>query len=369
VFESGVINFSGPSRVVKYWIMSSFNRRSTPLSLHSNLKVINPHYLFQIPGACKVHTKISIVIPTFNRTEKVNRLLRSIVDSEISSSYEVIVVDDSDAPLELDPNISKDLGEKLRLGRNPHRRFISTAKNIGWRQSRGQYVFFIDDDNVLPRGTVDILVTKLDSDKKIGALMPVVYYEKRRKLVWVYAAPFSNGKWNFNLIGRNTLESSRPSDEMIPTDALPNASMIRKAVLEDVGGFDESLPINSSCDTCQKIKRAGYQTYALTSAPIYHDVSLPGTPGYWAEHAAEDYARRYYEVRDWFDLMARLHRGENLLVFKEAARSLSFLIPVSGGILLHPTRRKQSLRLIFGSMLRGLRDGIKVAAQQSKIIE
>lgn len=319
--------------------------------------------------ACKAPTKITIVISTFNRREKVNRLLCSIVDSEITSSYEVIVVDDSNVPLRIDPRISKDLGEKLRLVRNPHRKFISAAKNIGWKQSRGEYIFFIDDDNILPTGTADILSSKLDSNKKIGALMPIVYYEKRRNLVWVYATPFADGKWKFNLVGRNMLEKTKPSDEMISTDALPNASMIRKDVLEEVGGFDESLPINSSCDTCQKIKRAGYETYALTSASIYHDVSLPGTPGYWAEHAAEDYSRRYYEVRDWFDLMARLHRGENLLVFKEATRSLSFLIPVSGGILIHPTRRKQSLRLIYGSMLKGLRDGIKVAAHQSKITE
>lgn len=320
--------------------------------------------------ACKVPTKkITIVVPTFNRREKVNRLLRSIVESKIVSDYEVLVVDDSDVPLQIDPSISKDLGERLRLVRNTHRRFISTAKNIGWKQSRGEYVLFIDDDNILPSGTADILSSKLDNNKKIGALMPVVYYEKRRNLVWVYAAPFANGKWKFNLIGRNMLEKAKPSDEMISTDALPNASMIRKNVLEQVGGFDESLPINSSCDTCQKIQRMGYETYALTSASIYHDVTLPGTPGYWAEHAAEDYARRYYEVRDWFDLMARLHRGENLLVFKEVARSLSFLIPVSGGILLHPTRRKQRLLLIYGSMLKGVRDGIKVAAQQSKITE
>ncbi|MHB8566487.1 MAG: glycosyltransferase family 2 protein [Nitrososphaerales archaeon] len=311
-------------------------------------------------GHLTTRPKISIVIPTYNREAKLNRLLRSIVDSKIETDYEVIVVDDSDT--EIDSIIYSTLGESFHIIRNPKRRFISTAKNIGWRASRGEYVFFIDDDNILPRNTVDLLSAKLDTDRQIGALMPAVYYERNRDLVWVYSAPFAKGKWNFNLIGRNSIEKEKPKDRLIPTDALPNASMIRKAVLEKIGGLDESLPINSSCDLCQKIKKCGFEAYALTSTSTYHDVSLPSTPGYWAEHASEDYARRYYEVRDWFDLMSRLHAGENLLVLKEFLRSLFFLVPVGAGILVHPTRRKQSLRLIYASMLRGLRDGVKVAA-------
>ncbi|HZW55959.1 MAG TPA: glycosyltransferase [Nitrososphaerales archaeon] len=306
--------------------------------------------------------KISFVIPTYNREKKLNRLLESIAISEIKSKYEVIVVDDSECETPIDGHIHSSLGDRLRLIRNVRRRFISSAKNIGWKNAQGKYVFFVDDDNVLPEGTVDTLSETLDANTKIGALMPVVYYEKKRDLVWVYSAPFVKGRWKFNLIGRNELEKEKPGIQFLPTDALPNASMVRRGILEATGGFDESLPVNSSCDLCQKIKRLGYQAYALGSASIYHDVTLPGTPGYWAEHASEDYARRYYEVRDWFDLMSRLHHGEPFLPLKEFARSFLFLVPVSSGILMHPTRRKQSLRLIYLSMLRGLVDGVKISA-------
>ena len=150
----------------------------------------------------------------------------------------------------------------------------------------------------------------------------------------------------------------------MPTDALPNASMVRKKILEEIGGLDEKLPINSSCDLCQRIKARGYGAYAFTGASIFHDVSLPDIQGYWAEHASEDYVRRYYEVRDWFDLMSRIHRNEELLALKEFIRAFSFLVPVSAGILLHPTRRKQSLRLIYSSMLRGVIDGVKVVSSR-----
>ena len=306
--------------------------------------------------------RISIVIPTYNRREKLNRLLQSIEDAQISQSYEVIVVDDSEAATSINEEIRSSLSGSLHHMKNPVRRFISSAKNIGWKNARGEYVFFIDDDNILPRGTAEALFETLEANPGMGALMPIVYYEKKRNLVWVYAAPFAEGRWKFDLLGRNELEREKPRMRLLPTDALPNASMVRREVLERVGGLDESLPINSSCDLCQRIKGAGYQVFALSSAEIFHDVTLPGTAGYWAEHASEDFGRRYYEVRDWFDLMSRLHRGEVLLPLKEFIRSLSFLIPVSSGILLHPTRRKQSVRRLYLSMLRGLRDGVKISA-------
>jgi GT2 family glycosyltransferase len=312
---------------------------------------------------------VSIVIPTYNRSEKLDRLLRSIADTKSESEFEVIVVDDSERDSVIDGGVRAALGDKLRVIKNPKRSFISRAKNIGWRQAEGEYVFFVDDDNVLPNSTIELLKSKLDSSPHLGALMPVVYYEKRRDLVWVYAAPFAPGRWKFDLIGRNTVERTKPEEELLPTDALPNASMIRRSILVEVGGLDESLPINSSCDLCQRIKRAGFQTCALTAASIYHDVSVPGTMmGYWAEHAAEDSERRYYEVLDWFNLMSRLHGEEQLLILSQFVRAMQFLLPVGVGILIHPTRKKQPLISIYAHMLKGLRDGMRASVSSRRAV-
>ena len=167
------------------------------------------------------------MIPTFKREPKLNRLLLSILDSNIQM-YEIIVVDDSQSPTRIDERVYRSLGQRFRYIHNSPRRFISTAKNIGWRAAGGEYIFFVDDDNVLPEDTAGLLSEELDRDQKIGALMPAVYYEKRRQLVWVYSAPFQKGRWKFNLIGRNTTESQKPKELFMPTDALPNASMVRK---------------------------------------------------------------------------------------------------------------------------------------------
>jgi GT2 family glycosyltransferase len=309
--------------------------------------------------------KLTIVIPTYNREAKLNALLRSILACSLTLQYDVVIVDDSEYETRIDQDIKRSLAPNLSLIHHKSRVLISKAKNIGWKKSKSEYVFFIDDDNVVPRGTIETLISRLESDSRIGALMPVVYYLRKPNVVWVYSAPFSKGRWKFDLIGRNLIETTKPHVDLLPTDALPNAFMTRTSLLRKVDGFDESLAINSSCDLCQKIKSLGYGVFALTRAAVFHDVSPPDVPGYWAEHASEDSIRRYYEVKDWFVLMARLHAGETFLPLKEFIQSMRFIPFVFAGILMHPTPHKQYLTDISHSMLRGLRDGVRLACRNN----
>ncbi len=306
--------------------------------------------------------RVSIVFPTYNRTEKLNRLLQSIAESSLDFVYEVMVVDDSNPATAIDPINESAFKGNLVILSNKKRVFNAKARNQGWRMARGEYVFFVDDDNILSRCTVQTLVEELGQNPKIGALMPIVYYAKRPGLVWVYATPFSPGRWHFNLIGRNIIEERKPDVKLLPADALPNAFIVRKRILEEVGGFDEELPMSNSADFCQRTKKAGYEVFALTTACTYHDVALPSSQGYWAEHAYEDIDRRYFDVRDWFLLSARLHRGESMLLPRLLLRGSNFLIPGVIGVLLQSSRRRQNVVSIFASMLRGVGDGLKLAA-------
>src|SRR5207245_1343978 len=102
--------------------------------------------------------RVSIVIPTYRREEKLNRLLLSVIESSSSLDYEIIVVDDSEVETRISKDIRFQLEGRLEVIHNPVRCFITKAKNIGWSNSSGVYIFFIDDDNILPKGTMEALV-------------------------------------------------------------------------------------------------------------------------------------------------------------------------------------------------------------------
>ncbi len=266
----------------------------------------------------------SIVIPTHDRPGKLKALLDSLRRHRSSSLSGVVIVDDSESPLDL-RNEYRDLNvEHLRLDK---RVFYSRAKNIGWHACSSDLVFFIDDDNVATESTFDPLLQILLSKPETAAIMPSVLYKDRPDLVWVYATPLAPDGWGHTLIGRNRARDPRLENRLMDTDALPNASMVRREALERIGGFNEDLVMSSSADAAIRLKRAGWKVYAYSGAFVLHDVEPPGRTGYWAAHGAADPERVFFDVRDWFLLMRLLHPNERHFAFRATRRAMRFMLP------------------------------------------
>lgn len=299
--------------------------------------------------------RTDIVVVTHNRNDKLRNLLNSIVKESVCGTLvcSIIIVDDSDLKYD-ESNIPSDIS--IQYVHLPKRAFISAAKNTGSMLCQSEYILFVDDDNVLTYDSVYHLVELMDNDKTLGAIMPSVSYLGEPNRIWVYAAPFRKNRWAMNLVGRNIIEYEKPDSDLLDTDALPNAFIIRKTVLDLVGGFDENLPVNSSCDLCQRVKAMGYRVCASTHSRFYHDVVL-NVPGYWAGHAASDLERSFYESHDWVVLMRKLHSGGSI---DTAALLLHYVTWVSQ-VILGLILLKVKFRVLFRTLdafARGFKSGI-----------
>lgn len=292
----------------------------------------------------------SIVIPTHDRPSKLRNLLSSIRENWSDEIASVIVVDDS----EVKPDLSEFQDLKLLHVKLDSRVFISRAKNIGWRRARTEYVYFIDDDNVVGEHTFGSVLGALRSSSVMGAVMPAALYKARPDLVWVYATPFLDRRHGLNLVGRNLPRDPLLENRLLKTDALPNASLIRRKALEEVNGFDEKLVVNSSLDLAQRLKARGWQVEACTGALIYHDVEVPGRVGWWASHGSVDPQRVRYELRDWFLIMKRLHRGERLVELRSTVQSFRFVLPNSLAYMLRGKSRAHLIKSVLIGYIEGI---------------
>ena len=296
---------------------------------------------------------VTIVIPTHNRYGKLKALLRSIRKYRPKELDSVIVVDDSENPIEIAPEFPtlsirhKVLNERV---------FISRAKNIGWRDAQTEFVFFIDDDNIVDRRTISQVYQIISGMDDVGAVMPAVLYKSRPNLVWVYAAQFLHSGPRFNLIGRNLPRNTALEGRLLEADALPNASIIRKKALDDVGGFDERLVVNSSMDLSLKLKSTGWRVLSFTGSFIYHDVEPPGKMGWWAAHGSSDPQRVRYEIRDWFMIMHMIHGGRRLFILRAVFESLRFILP---NLLAYVLRGKSRWQLVT-NLLKGYLEGLRL---------
>ncbi len=295
--------------------------------------------------------RVGIVIPTHNRYDKLRALLASIQHWKTGEVSSVVVVDDSDEPVDLTKEFDSIDLKQILLGR---RAFISKAKNIGWRSLTSEYIYFIDDDNVIGEETIAPAFGIISRSKSIGAVMPAVLYKSRPDLVWVYATPLSERGLKYQLIGRNEARKSSLENRLLNTDALPNASIVRRKALESVDGFDETLVVNSSMDLCLRMKANGWKVFSYTGGFVYHDVEAPGRLGWWAIHGAVDPGRVRYEIRDWFILASRLRRNEKFFRIRVIADS-RFVVPNLLAYFVRGRERSKLARSLIRGYLEGLR--------------
>ncbi|MEM2522669.1 MAG: glycosyltransferase [Candidatus Bathyarchaeia archaeon] len=113
-------------------------------------------------------TEVSIVIPTRNRSEKLERLLYSIL-RQTTRVNEVIVVDDSDdfktkeLIMQLQGYFSRaGITIKHFMSSKNEVKSISKARNLGAKEARGDIVIFLDDDVTIDENYVKEILKVFD---------------------------------------------------------------------------------------------------------------------------------------------------------------------------------------------------------------
>lgn len=178
---------------------------------------------------------VSAVIPTFNRAELVQRAIDSALAQTLPVD-EIVVVDDgsTDRTAEI---LQSRYGERIRYVRQDNGG-VSKARNHGMSLARGQYIALLDSDDVWMPEKTRLQTEFLAAHPHIG----MVLCDVRRVDV-------STDREDI-LRRRDVL----PRDGWVLDDLLidpalvPASAMFRREVVDDVGGFDASLPTAEDID-------------------------------------------------------------------------------------------------------------------------
>lgn len=214
---------------------------------------------------------VSVVIPTYNRREKLRRLLDSVLRSDYRN-IEIIVVDDASTD-----GTDKEVGnlKGVRFVRNCKERLLAGSRNIGILNSDGDLIFLVDDDNVIAEDAISELVNVMQRDATVGVAGPVMYYLNDPSRVWCVQV-------KRNYITSRTVFPQRDRchvrlDQIAESDDFPNAFMLRKSVVDKVGLFDEvNFPIHyDEADFCNRVRRVGFRVALAPDARVWHDTPSP----------------------------------------------------------------------------------------------
>ena len=177
---------------------------------------------------------VSVIIPTFNRAYCLAETIHSVLTQ---SGFELIVVDDGST--DDTQKVLKNFSD-IRVIHLRENRGVSYARNRGIEEARGSLICFLDSDDLWEEG-------KLEAQMK-----------------WMQGHPdcqavYTDEKWIRNGVRVNQMNKHRKYSGDIFKQCLPlcivspSSVMLRKSLLDEVGVFDESMPVCEDYDLWLRI--------------------------------------------------------------------------------------------------------------------
>lgn len=200
--------------------------------------------------------QVSVVIPTYNRAEFLTAAVRSVIRQSFHD-FEVLIVDDASG--DCTRSVVKSFrDERIHYVRHSAHRGGAAARNTGIRQSAGQYVAFLDDDD-------EWLPEKLQKQITVLTASPV-------QVGCVYTGYMTVDKANGKIIRHIVPKKKGDLSRAIMVDNCVGGTssvMVKRECLEFVGMFDESLPSFQDYDLWIRLAKRYRFDYVVEPLLLY----------------------------------------------------------------------------------------------------
>jgi len=178
----------------------------------------------------KPHPRVSVVITCYNLGKYVNAAIESVAHQSMENDqYECIVVDDrsTDNSYEICQQMVEYIKSRgnfnITVVQPPKNLGLSGARNFGASIAKGRNLLFLDADDQLTSNALiemcDALDRRSETDIVYGPLDTINEAGEQRA-----RNPWPSGEFNF-------------TDQMAHLNQLPYASMMRRRVWENLGGY------------------------------------------------------------------------------------------------------------------------------------
>ena len=174
--------------------------------------------------------RVSVILPTFNRAQELDRSIKSVLNQTFID-FELLIVDDgsTDNTQEV---INKYLQDKRVKSYWQTNSGASIARNLGLTKSNLEFIAFQDSDDIWREDRLEKQISIMDDNPECG----FVYSDMQRVL--------QNGKEFYlevPVVDSNEVINPKTSDFQVIGIGMQTI-LVRKAIVDQIGEFDPEFP-------------------------------------------------------------------------------------------------------------------------------
>ena len=201
--------------------------------------------------------KVSIIITTYNRADKVCDTIDSVLNQEYSN-FEIIVVEDC-SPDNTQEIVKNKYSNTIKYIRHEQNQGVAIASNTGFKYASGKYLAFIGDDDIwIDQQKLKKQVEVFENDKanKYGiTTCSVILENESGKKELLIKNPKNLLK---HLLGKNGI-------------IYGSAALLRREAFINAGKFSLDTPKGTDSDVYRRIVLMGYDCYFIKKPMLLYD--------------------------------------------------------------------------------------------------
>jgi glycosyltransferase involved in cell wall biosynthesis len=208
-----------------------------------------------------LNIKVSVIIPLFNKEAFIEQTLQSVM-KQTYKNFECIIVDDGSTDDSV--NVVKKFIEENRL---PWKLLSQSnsgqtkARNNGIRNSVGDYLAFLDSDDLWPPDKIELQVKAIERTPNTVLVLSAYAIFKNASSVPRIVRHKNALKMNAEWLDMSGFGGG-----------LESLGLVKRTALNQIGLFDENLSTSSGLDLSLRLERVG-EIVLLKQLGLYYRIS------------------------------------------------------------------------------------------------
>jgi glycosyltransferase involved in cell wall biosynthesis len=214
---------------------------------------------------------VSVIIPTYNHAQFLGRALESVLN-QTYTNWEAIVIDNYSTD-NTDDVMRRFTDSRINYLNIHNNGVIAASRNMGIRAAKGEWIAFLDSDDWWTTNKLQVCLEHINDS------VDIVHHDL--KLFRDRSVYFQK-----KTIKGRQVEKPVLLDLLLKGNAIANSSaMVRKRLLDKMGGIDESAGMIGSED---------YNTWLRLAQETESYLYIPQTLGFYMQHGANTSSKNQY---------------------------------------------------------------------------